>query len=106
MGPSTSAAREVFTTSRPMPDRKIICADRLAPVEIADLAGTVLAAGDGGVEKHGLAAGFFYARVVLPDGAHDQELVAVAAGELERVKLDAPDYSLPAPLERGASSAS
>ena len=79
----------------------VVCADPQAPVEIADLAGTVLAAGDGAVEKRGLAAGFYYARVVLPDGVHDEELVSVAAGELERVELDAPAYPLPAPPDQG-----
>ncbi len=103
-GPSDAAAHEAVQARRTRGLRHgaadarvaVVCADPLAPVEIADLAGTVLATGDGAVEKHGLAAGFYDARVVLPDGVHDEELVSVAAGELERVELDAPDYPLPA----------
>ena len=64
--------------------------DPLAPVEIADEAGRVVEVTSGGAELRGIAAGFYRVRLTPPGREIVEQLVEVAPGEEQRVRLEAP----------------
>ena len=67
--------------------------DPLAPIEIYDNKGELMAEGQGVVIVGNIKPGFYRARLVTPEGKMAEELIDLSPGENEEVFLDAP--SLP-----------
>jgi hypothetical protein len=71
------------------------CDDTLAPVEVLDATGTVLAVAFGRLHLPALPSGFYRARLRLPRGKTEGRLVELLPGENEEVQLTPADAPPP-----------
>lgn len=67
--------------------------DPLAPLELADSSGRILATGRSPLIQYNLAPGYYRGRVVTPEGAQSEELFELASGVGVLVSLKAPPPS-------------
>ena len=74
--------------------------DELAPVEVADTTGRVLAVSRGGVRLDDLAPGLYRAKLRTPEGAQTEQVIELNPGEKENVVLDAPPPPSPPAVQK------
>ncbi len=74
--------------------------DELAPVEVADTTGRVLAVSRGGVRLDDLAPGLYRAKLRTPEGAQTEQVIELNPGEKENVVLDAPRPPAPPAVQK------
>lgn len=78
--------------SRPESTTLIVqSSDHLAPLEVTDTTGVILETGQGRIESTVLGAGYYHARIRMPEGQGTKKLVELGPGETEVVHLDAPE---------------
>jgi hypothetical protein len=69
---------------------KVESSDLLAPLEVTDNSGKLIASGRGSLTAAQLEPGFYRARLVMPEDKVSEQLVELGAGESETIVLDAP----------------
>ena len=73
----------------------VTTADPLGVVELTDIAGRHLDAGEHTLDLEGLKPGIYRARSIGPDGQVVEQFVDLATGETERVPLEPPEAATP-----------